>query len=111
MGYFPKENKELEFKEFCIKTPLDTNISPQEAEEILEKRIWNPKLQPVIIKNLNIYIDSYLPKYICTFINTNINGTFYIGINDYGEITGIPFMYEMKQELIIDLIKESIIKN
>ena len=72
-GYFPKENKQLEFKEFCLKTPLDIYISPQEAEEILEKRIWNPKLQPVIIKNLHIYIDSFLPKYICSFINTNIN--------------------------------------
>ena len=110
-GYFPKENKQLEFKEFCLKTPLDIYISPQEAEEILEKQIWNPKLQPVIIKNLHIYIDSFLPKYICSFINTNINGTFYMGINDYGEITGIPFMYQMKQEFIVDLIKDTIMKN
>ena len=54
-GYFPKENKELEFKEFCLKTPLEIYISPQEAEEMLEKQIWNPKLQPVIIKNIYIY--------------------------------------------------------
>ena len=36
-GYFPKENKQLEFKEFCLKTPLDIYISPQEASMTFNK--------------------------------------------------------------------------
>lgn len=110
-GYFQKETKELEFKEFCIKTPLDLFLSPQEADEILKEKIWNIKLQHVIIKNLNIYIESILPKYIATFSNSNIYGSFYIGINDFGEITGIPSMGELDIVTINTFIKESVIKN
>jgi hypothetical protein len=44
-----------------------------------------------VILNIQKYFNYYLPKYISGFLNSNLNGEFYIGINDYGFIKGIPY--------------------
>ena len=61
-----------------------------------------------VLKSLKYYILKYLPKYTCAFLNNNNidNGRFYIGVNDYGFVKGIPF----KGNLPIRKIKDKIFK-
>jgi len=48
--------------------------------------------------NLKKYIREYVPKYICSFHNTKVTSRnlkhkkLRIGVDDYGEITGIPYI-------------------
>ena len=44
-----------------------------------------------VIDNLKKYFSYYLPKYISGFLNSKLNGNFYIGIDDYGFVKGIPY--------------------
>jgi hypothetical protein len=56
-----------------------------------------------VIPTLQQYIQTYIPKYICTFSHplTKVkSGSFYIGIDDDGIIHGIPFKGIITQEFI-----------
>ncbi len=105
-GFYGKENLNTEFKTFCLKD--DTCINISEAEEILDHKKWNPNLNFGIKKNIQTYLTSVLPKYISSFCNSQINGEFILGIDDYGEITGIPFYGEISHSEIIDIINNVI---
>ena len=107
-GYYGKEDLQTEFKELCLQISLDLYISEAEAEEILEKKIWNSKLQFAIDDSLNIYLTSIIPKYILSFSGSNINGELYIGIDDYGEITGIPYYGDLQKSTILNIIYSTI---
>ena len=105
-GFYGKENLHTEFKTFCLKD--DTCINLSEAEEILDRKIWNPNLNFGISKNIKTYLTDVLPKYISSFCNSQIDGEFILGIDDYGEITGIPFYGEINQTEIDNIISSVI---
>jgi hypothetical protein len=50
---------------------------------------------------------NYLPKYIGVFINSNISGNLYFGINDIGNIVGIPFFGDLNESSISNVIFET----
>ena len=79
-GFYGKENLHTEFKTFCLKD--DTCINLSEAEEILDRKIWNPNLNFGISKNIKTYLTDVLPKYISSFCNSQIDGEFILGIDD-----------------------------
>ena len=112
-----EESLEVEFKEFClneIKNGLEDINYCIKTGKIRDKIKFNQD----VYNNIKYYFYKYIPKYISAFINANINGELIIGVNDYGEITGIPFIGS-KQELedyineqnlhanILNLIKDS----
>jgi hypothetical protein len=46
--------------------------------------------------NMDLYFSQYFPKYAACFSLSQIHqGTLTIGVNDYGEITGIPYIGEI----------------
>jgi hypothetical protein len=85
------ETLEREYKIMSFYTgglPITMDI----AEELVLNSKWI--FNEYIIKNIKTYIRTYLPKYICGFMNTlsdNKSGKFIIGIDDNGIIEGIPF--------------------
>lgn len=92
-----EESLEVEFKEFCLNR---VNVSNEEIYEHVKIGDIKNKVQfnQDIYKNIKDYFYKYIPKYTSAFINANINGELIIGVNDYGEITGIPF-FGTKHEL------------
>ncbi len=101
------ETLELELKEFTLS--LDPLIYFEDDEIIrivssgeLDKKenIFNK----MIMDNINHYFRYYVPKYLSVFGNSVLSSAkLYIGVNDLGEITGIPFIGELN-------ITESILK-
>jgi hypothetical protein len=104
------ESKLIEFKEFILKIdPISFTQIDDIKEMIINGKVIE-NFNDIIINNLNHYFKFYLPKYISAFGNLKTNteaGNIYIGVNDFGEITGIPFIGEFDTE-IIDGIKDVI---
>lgn len=108
-SYYPyTENLHREFKEFCFKIDLSIVFSNKEILEILTTGKWYSKMSSLILQNINLYLVNYLPKYISCFCNANINGELYFGINDDGEITGIPSKIPLTSEIIMKMIIRNI---
>ena len=108
-----RENLHNEFKEFCIRSEICPDLlSTNDIKQILIKGIPKTKNDCIIISNFNLlvinsiqsYIEWYLPKYFCAFLNAQIKGNIYIGIDDYGEITGIPFAGDLDVSIINNMI-------
>jgi hypothetical protein len=98
-----------EFKEFTIKTDVHNYFSKEEVKEIISKSSIKIKdnFNKMAIDNIHYYINFYLPKYISAFANSDLEkGSMYLGINDIGEITGIPFYGELTREMLLPMIDE-----
>ena len=81
-----------EFKEFCLKKCIYDYYTREEIDTIIETGILKSDFNTVIYDTLERYFLFYLPKYASGFSNCTHNGTLYIGVNDFGEVTGIPFI-------------------
>ncbi len=95
------EDLNTEFKEFTFHNSglvMDNKL----AENYCENHRFD--FNSDVLRNLKRYFQKYLPKYTCAFLNGNIHGKLYIGVNDYGFIKGIPY----QGELPINFIKEKI---
>jgi hypothetical protein len=110
--FIGKEDRNTEFKEFTFYNSgllIDNQLA--ESYCISNKFDFNPN----VLKNLKRYVRTYLPKYTCAFLNGNIKGKLYIGVNDYGFIKGIPFQGELPiksiKKMIFDIIKITIRNN
>jgi len=106
-----KEDEKYEFKEFCLEKFTSCN-SYDEAEviKIISKGLFDNKLNNLIKINLLSYLKKYIPKYYCSFCNSNLKSKLLIGVNDVGEITGIP-LFKVSVNEIKNFIKENILKN
>ena len=93
--YFDEESTDLEFKEFYLKISPDFILSSEEIFKIVHLGSWDTNLNRIINMNLRSYIRYYVPKYISCYMNSNINGNLIFGINDFGEISGIPYQGEL----------------
>jgi hypothetical protein len=99
-----------EFKEFTLKIDPISFFDLDDIKEIITTGKLPDNFNDIIIHNLIHYFKFYLPKYISAFGNTKCeesNGNLYVGVNDYGEITGIPFIGTLEKDLITD-IKDAI---
>ena len=98
--YIGPETINKEYKEFTFNHAgiyIDNNL----AEIYCNNNIFD--FNDDIIKNLKKYIKLYIAKYACSFWNSKIpKATFYIGVNDFGFIKGIPICGEIS---IIELTK------
>ena len=88
MGF---EKLNIEFKQFTLNScglPFDQI----ELENYCKTNTIIPNFNNYIMNNLKIYINFFLIKNVCGFLNSNIKGDFYIGIDDFGNIKGIPYL-------------------
>lgn len=97
-SFIDKEEDECtEYKEFCLKINVYSFYSLNEVTSIIRRNIFPSSFNEFILHNLRKYIEIYVPKYGCAFHNISKSGILRIGINDYKEITGIPFIGYLKQ--------------
>jgi hypothetical protein len=79
----------------------------EQAEQYCESNTF--AFDELVKENINKYIKQYVPKYVCGFWNSRIEGEFYIGTDDYGMIKGIPVSKGTSLET--DLISQCILEN
>jgi len=91
------ETINMEYKEFTFNsTGIDIDTPLAESYCTTNKFDFNSNVE----RGLEKYFKDYLPKYICGFMNAQIDGTFLIGVNDYGFVKGIPYQGVLSEELI-----------
>jgi len=106
-----KETISKEYKEFSFKIDIEKYYSLQEVNEIVKFGHLDHSFNRLITDNLKHYSKYYIPKYISGFCNgddTDKYSTLYFGVDDYGEITGIPYIGELPKDEIILYIKKCI---
>ena len=102
-NFYKRESLTVEHKEFTLhKTKSIANKLI--LFDFLNNFKFTNEIKQLFIKSLFIYCKEYLPKYICSFSNSNINGELNIGINNIGFVTGIPY----KGDLPFKKIKKKI---
>lgn len=96
------EDLQNEFKEFYLKLDISSFLTFEEIKHMVTSGEICRGFNEIIFCNLKQYINVYLPKYISAFNNTEeiSEGHFYIGINDFGEITGIPFVGDLDVDVV-----------
>ena len=112
-GYYGRESLDTEFKQFCNQYPsiLQEYFNENELEDLILNGSWTDKVSDLINENIVNYM-SYIPqKYISCFGNSKIKGKLVIGVNDSGEITGIPYNGNLNEDYIKSLLKDTINKN
>ena len=97
---FGKETLIKEYKSFTfnhIGVPYDVNKS----EHMIKSGIWN--LNNLIKQNFYKNMEIYLPKYISAFMNplSEVDyGELYFGIEDDGNVCGIPYQGDFESKFI-----------
>ncbi len=97
-----RETLETELKEFIIKIDPALYYDENEIIDTINTGIIDhDKFNAIIFDNLNHYFKYYLPKYISVYANSKLdNAELYIGIDDFGEITGIPFFGNFNENIL-----------
>lgn len=101
--YLGQETINCEYKEFTFNLAglmIDTKLAEQYCTT--NKFEFNKN----VIFNLGKYFKAYIPKYACGYFNAGIDGSCYIGINDFGFVKGIPF----KGRIPVQKLKDKILK-
>lgn len=82
-----------EYKEFCFKQGIHKSIKDYDT-------VFNMDHQYSVEKNLKYYFENIVSKYYSSFHNTSSligkDSNLWIGINDKGQITGIPTMVNLR---------------
>jgi hypothetical protein len=104
------ETLEVELKEFTLKKdPMMYYTEEEVRDMIITGNIDPDKFNIMISDNICHFFKYYIPKYLSVFGNSNIDSaTLYMGVNDFGEITGVPFFGEITPEYLesyLDCIK------
>lgn len=88
-----EETLQEEYKEFCFKLKLHEHYSLAHMYSIVRSGSFLYNFNLVVLKNIYMYLDVYIPRYLCSFHNTTstTKARLTIGIDDFQEITGIPF--------------------
>lgn len=88
-----KETNSIEYKMFTIHD-CDDYFEEDEIKTICYGNITKFILfNTMILNNLEYYCFKYIPKYLSIFGNSNLPfGKLLFGIDDFGEITGIPYL-------------------
>lgn len=109
------ENLKIEFKQFCFTTVSESGDKIFTYEDIEKYIDGNYETLKEKTKNTMItYMEKYVKKYFTTFGNTEDidEGHFYIGVEDDGKLSGIPFFDTMEnmKKIIFDNLFKNIYK-
>ena len=90
MNNFGPETEATEYKEFTF-YPCGLNIDNNDAIKLIKNNKWI--FNKHVIDSIKNMITTYLPKYTCAYLSSNIFDTceLYFGINDIGDLIGIPY--------------------
>lgn len=103
------ESLTWEYKEFCLKTNAYEYFDIDEIEKIVFTGKIMPEFNTIIQDNLRSYFLSYIPKYASAFSNCDSDkGVLHVGVDDYGEVTGIPYMGKLNIGMILPYLRESL---
>lgn len=91
--YLGAEKLDTEYKEFTINLAGSLRMDKKLADEYCLTNIFD--FNEAVILNLKKYIKVYLIVNACASFNSNIEGKFYIGVNDDGFVKGIPYQGEL----------------
>jgi hypothetical protein len=96
------ESLHTEYKEFCLKLNIYDFYEFSEVEDIVTTGQFNQDFNMVIDMNIKNYFCNYIPKYASAFSNCKVDEEciLHIGVNDFGEITGVPYKGELNEELL-----------
>lgn len=73
---------------------LHTLLSEEKAIKIIkEKKLLSNKF---IFKEIIKDMKKYFPKYLCSFLNSGIDGQLFYGVNDSGDVIGFPWKGKLK---------------
>lgn len=102
-----EESLENEFKEFTLRSET-ISLDFEKLERTVRKGIFPENFNTIILRNLQNYFQIYVPKYISAFANCEEleEGFLYFGVNDIGEITGIPFSGELKESDLLPFMEK-----
>jgi hypothetical protein len=102
-----RESLEEELKEFTLKIdPIKYFDETDIKETLLTGKVNPDKFNLMIADNISHYFKFYLPKYITCFGNSHLtHGSIYIGVNDFSEITGIPYFGTMNTSFVESFIE------
>ena len=114
--FIGKENMNKEFKAFTFNgSGLFDDTDKKYAEAEYYCQTYSFDFNSNVLKIIKRYIRLYLPKYTCAFLNSNVPGKLYIGVNDYGFVKGIPFQGDLPIKLfkkkIFNIIKDTVKNN
>lgn len=101
-----KETLSREYKEFRLGNKRLDNKS---CSEYCETNKYD--FNDMVFDNLVEYIEYYIPKYYTAFMNSHINGTLFLGLNDYGFARGIPFQGDLPIDKLNDIIFNALYNN
>ena len=98
-SYLSGERLDVEYKEFCLKLNIYEYYSKQELRNMIDEGKFVNNFNGIIMKNIKKYLSIYVPKYSSAFHNSKKFDKYelYIGIDDYNEVTGIPFDGNLKK--------------
>ena len=102
------ESLDYEFKEFCNKTLIEEILTKEELIKFIEDGKWSDKINYIINENIKLYFNTIIPKYYSCFGNSKIDGTIIIGVDDSGEITGIPYLKNLQKEYLQKLAYDTV---
>jgi hypothetical protein len=95
------ESLDHEYKEFCLKLNIFNYYDYDELEKIILTGKLPADFNTIINDNILHYFSYYVPRYASAFSNCEIiKGLLSIGISDFGEVTGIPYIGELNPDII-----------
>ena len=97
-----KESFNSEYKEFCLQH-VSCMYNKNEISIILSSGKLCDDYNSLIYQSLQHYFFNFIPKYISSYLNANTFGDIFIGIDDSGEITGIPILNNINHNIIYGL--------
>jgi hypothetical protein len=102
------ESLKDEFKEFVLRLDPELFTDSSHFKEIINIGILPNYFNDIVMENIFHYFRIYLPKYISAFANCEEleEGFLYFGVNNSGEITGIPFQGEINEVFVSCLIEK-----
>jgi hypothetical protein len=119
---YPNESLNTEFKKFTVDRKSDLIIeNKSDLNTFFKSGIMTPKFSNIILDILLGNIYNRVPKYVSCFFNmedlfSHSESFFFIGIDDFGIINGIPFNFKniSKDELcsrVQNTIRQTIYTN
>ncbi len=107
MDNIGNETIDKEFKIFNFFN-IGLEISNDDGIELIISKKWI--FNNYVIKNIKSMINIYLPKYTCAYLSNKLNNisSMYFGVDDFGNVKGIPFQGDIDEKEIYNHIKEQI---
>lgn len=107
MDNIGNETIDKEFKIFNFFN-IGLELSNDDSIELIENKKWI--FNDNVIKNIKSMINIYLPKYTCAYMSNKLNNisSLYFGVDDFGNVKGIPFQGNIDQNEIINHIKKQL---